>query len=84
MAPLTPRLVVPIDVENHPREQKVPLHNRWHPDIPPVADVTEGEFFRIEMVDWSGGRVKDDNSADDMKSMDFTIVSLYFSSGDVI
>ena len=83
MAPLTPRLVVPIDVENHPREQKVPLHNRWHPDIPPVADVTEGEFFRIEMVDWSGGRVKDDNSADDMKSMDFTIVSLYFSSGDV-
>jgi len=58
MAPLTPRLVVPIDVENHPREQKVPLHNRWHPDIPPVADVTEGEFFRIEMVDWSGGRVR--------------------------
>ena len=83
MAPLTPRLVVPIDVKKHPWEQKVPLHNRWHPDIPPVADVTEGEFFRIEMVDWSGGRVKDDNSADDMKSMDFTIVSLYFSSGDV-
>jgi len=83
MAPLTPRLVVPIDVKRHPWEQKVPLHNRWHPDIPPVADVTEGEFFRIEMVDWSGGRVKDDNSADDMKSMDFTIVSLYFSSGDV-
>jgi len=73
MAPLTPRLVVPIDVKKHPWEQKVPLHNRWHPDIPPVADVTEGEFFRIEMVDWSGGRVKDDNSADDMKSMDFTI-----------
>ncbi|CAO2178143.1 unnamed protein product [Urochloa humidicola] len=49
------------------------LHNRWHPDIPPVADVTEGELFRVEMVDWSGGQVKDDNSADDMKSMDFTI-----------
>ncbi|PVH38001.1 hypothetical protein PAHAL_5G147400 [Panicum hallii] len=73
MAPLAPRLVVPIDVKKHPWEQKVPLHNRWHPDIPPVADVTEGEFFRIEMVDWSGGRVKDDNSADDMKSMNFTI-----------
>ncbi|KAF8748387.1 hypothetical protein HU200_012923 [Digitaria exilis] len=53
--------------------QKVPLHNRWHPDIPPVADVTEGELFRVEMVDWSGGRVRDDNSADDMKCMDFTI-----------
>jgi formamidase len=69
---------VPIDVKKQPWEQKVPLHNRWHPDIPPVADVTEGELFRVEMVDWSGGRVKDDNSADDMKFMDFTIVSLYF------
>nr|CAB3474357.1 unnamed protein product [Digitaria exilis] len=73
MAPLTPRLVVPIEVKKHPWEQKVPLHNRWHPDIPPVADVTEGELFRVEMVDWSGGRVRDDNSADDMKCMDFTI-----------
>lgn len=78
MAPLSPRLVVPVDVKKLPREQKVPLHNRWHPDIPPVADVTEGELFRVEMVDWSGGRVRDDNSADDLKFMDFTIVSLYF------
>jgi len=78
MAPLTPRLVVPIDVKKQPWEQKVPFHNRWHPEIPPVADVTEGELFRVEMVDWSGGRVKDDNSADDMKFMDFTIVSLFF------
>ncbi|XP_008673058.1 acetamidase/Formamidase family protein isoform X1 [Zea mays] len=73
MAPLSPRLVVPVDVKKLPREQKVPLHNRWHPDIPPVADVTEGELFRVEMVDWSGGRVRDDNSADDLKFMDFTI-----------
>ena len=78
MAPLTPRLVVPIDVKKQPWEQKVPLHNRWHPEIPPVADVTEGELFRVEMVDWSGGRVRDDNSADDLKFMDFTIVSLHF------
>jgi hypothetical protein len=77
MAPLTPRLVVPIDVKKQPWEQKVPLHNRWHPDIPPVADVTEGELFRVEMVDWTGGRVRDDNSADDIKSLDLTIVSLY-------
>ncbi|WVZ68715.1 hypothetical protein U9M48_017620 [Paspalum notatum var. saurae] len=69
MAPLTPRLVVPIDVKKQPWEQELPLHNRWHPDIPPVADVTEGELFRVEMVDWSGGKVKDDNSADDIKFM---------------
>ncbi|KAM0923912.1 hypothetical protein ACQ4PT_005217 [Festuca glaucescens] len=73
MAPLTPRLVVPIDVKKKPWEQKVHLHNRWHPDIPPVADVTEGELFRVEMVDWTGGRVKDDDSADDIKFLDLTI-----------
>uniref|UniRef100_A0A0E0C849 dCMP deaminase n=1 Tax=Oryza meridionalis TaxID=40149 RepID=A0A0E0C849_9ORYZ len=73
MAPPTPRLVVPIDVSKKPWEQKVPLHNRWHPDIPPVADVTEGELFRVEMVDWTGGRVSDDNSADDIKFLDLTI-----------
>ncbi|VAI62477.1 unnamed protein product [Triticum turgidum subsp. durum] len=71
MAPLTPRLVVPIDVKKKPWEQEVPLHNRWHPDIPPVADVTQGELFRVEMVDCTGGQVRDDDSADDIKSLDF-------------
>jgi formamidase len=79
MAPLTPRLVVPIDVKRKPWEQKVHLHNRWHPDIPPVADVTEGELFRVEMVDCTGGRVRDDDSADDIKFLDLTIVSSHFS-----
>nr|AUZ41871.1 formamidase [Musa acuminata AAA Group] len=73
MAPLTPRVVVPVDVKKKPWEQKLPLHNRWHPDIPAVADVTEGEVFRVEMVDWTGGRVGDDNSAEDIKSLDLTI-----------
>ena len=30
-----------------PWEQETPLHNRWHPDIPPVASVVEGETFRV-------------------------------------
>ena len=30
-----------------PWEQETPLHNRWHPDIPPVASVVEGEAFRV-------------------------------------
>ncbi|RRT49035.1 hypothetical protein BHE74_00018314 [Ensete ventricosum] len=74
MAPLTPRVVVAVDVKKKPWEQKLPLHNRWHPDIPPVADVTEGEVFRVEMVDWTGGRVGDDTSAEDIKSLDLTII----------
>nr|CAD1828201.1 unnamed protein product [Ananas comosus var. bracteatus] len=73
MAPLTPRVVVPIDVRKKPWEQKLPLHNRWHPEIPPVADVTEGELFRVEMVDWTGGQVTDNDSAADIKFMDLSI-----------
>lgn len=75
MAPLTPRVVVPIDVRKKPWEQKLPLHNRWHPEIPPVADVAEGELFRVEMVDWTGGLVSDNDSAADIKFMDLSIVS---------
>lgn len=32
-----------------------------------VATVSEGELFRVEMVDWTGGQIKDDDSADDVK-----------------
>jgi formamidase len=76
MAPPTPRLVVPIDLKKKPCEQKLPLHNRWHPDIPPVADVNSGEVFRVEMVDWTGGAIKDDNSALDIKLVDLSVVSV--------
>jgi formamidase len=69
------RLVFPIDVKKKPWEQKLPLHNRWHPDIPPVAEVTVRELFRVEMVDFSGGRITKEYSAEDIKNADPSIVS---------
>lgn len=77
MAPRTPRLVVPIDLNSKPWQQKLPLHNRWHPDIPPAAEVKTGEVFRVEMVDWTGGAIKDDDSALDIKTIDLSTVSTY-------
>lgn len=77
MAPRTPKLVVPIDINIKPWQQKLPLHNRWHPQIPAVSDVKTCELFRIEMVDWTGGIVKDDNSALDIKFIDFSTVSTF-------
>lgn len=76
MAPPTPRLVVPIDLKKKPWEQKLPFHNRWHPDIPPVAEVKVGEMFRVEMVDATGGVIKDDDSAIDVKTIDASTVSI--------
>jgi formamidase len=75
MAPSTPRLVVPIDLKKKPWEQILPLHNRWHPGIPPVAEVKVGEVFRVEMVDWTGGMIKDNDSAIDVKTIDLSSVS---------
>ncbi|CAK9144031.1 unnamed protein product [Ilex paraguariensis] len=67
------RLVVPIDLKKKPREQKLPLHNRWHPDIPLVAEVKVGEVFRVEMVDWSGGGVTKEYTAEDIKYADLSV-----------
>ncbi|XP_062076373.1 uncharacterized protein LOC133781416 [Humulus lupulus] len=68
MAQYGPRLIVPIDVKKKPRGQKVPLHNRWHPDIPPVAEAVTGKVFRVEMMDFSGGSITKDYTADDIKN----------------
>ncbi|KAL6961369.1 formamidase, partial [Sarracenia purpurea var. burkii] len=76
MAPPTPRLVIPIDLKKKPWEQKFPLHNRWHPDIPPASEVKTGEVIRVEMVDWTGGNIKDDDSATDIKFIDLSNVSI--------
>lgn len=79
MAPPTPKQVVTIDLTKKPWEQKLPLHNRWHPYIPPVAEIKVGELFRVEMSDWTGGVIKDDDSALDIKSIDLSAVSMNFN-----
>ncbi len=40
---------------------------RWQ-----VGKVKEGELFRVETIDWTGGQIKDDDSADDVKNIDLT------------
>ncbi|KAJ4950624.1 hypothetical protein NE237_027456 [Protea cynaroides] len=80
MAPTT-RLVVPIDLKKKPSEQKLPLHNRWHPDIPSVADVTEGEMFRVEMVDCNGGSIGDNDNALDILTT--SLFAAHYLSGPI-
>ncbi|GER36002.1 acetamidase/Formamidase family protein [Striga asiatica] len=67
--------VVPVDLTKKPWDQKLPLHNRWHPDIPPVAEVRTGELFRVEMVDFSGGAITKEYTAHDIKFADPSVVS---------
>ena len=112
MPPRTPRPIVTVDVKKKAEDQTTTsLHNRWHPDIPPVSrhvthgrlsdllsslyvmqctgtsdlirdygfphqvgTVKEGDLFRVETVEWTGGQIKDDDSAEDVKTVDLTKV----------
>ncbi|OQO11668.1 putative formamidase [Cryoendolithus antarcticus] len=48
------------------------LHNRWHPDVPAVGTIKNGETVKIECVDWTGGQIKNDDSANDVRDVDLT------------
>ena len=75
------KTIISVDPKKNPWEQETPLHNRWHPDIPPVASVKEGEVFRVECVDWTGGQIKNDESSDDVKNVDLSQV--HYLSGPI-
>ncbi|MDX6752638.1 formamidase [Geminicoccaceae bacterium 1502E] len=57
------------------------LHNRWHPDIPIAVTVKPGDDFILECVDWTGGAIKNDDDASDVRDVDLTKV--HFLSGPV-
>ena len=50
------KTVISVDIKKPPTEQPSPLHNRWHPDIPPVVTVKPGDDFIVEALDWTAGR----------------------------
>ena len=63
------KTLIKVDLSATPESQDV-LHNRWHPDLPMVATVKPGEEFRVECIDWTGGQIKDDDSAQDILTVD--------------
>ncbi|TVR42187.1 MAG: acetamidase/formamidase family protein [Planctomycetota bacterium] len=72
--------LIKIDLKTPPTEQ-AQIHNRWHPDIPMVATVKPGQEFRVECMDWTGGQIKDDDSATDIKVVDLSQV--HYLSGPI-
>jgi formamidase len=72
--------LIGVDVSSSAEKQDF-LHNRWHPDIPMVSWVKPGDQFRVECIDWTGGQIKDDDSATDVKVVDLTKV--HYLSGPI-
>lgn len=58
----------------NPPEPPLPalLRSHWEALCGQVGKVKEGELFRVETIDWTGGQIKDDDSADDVKNIDLT------------
>ena len=70
-----------IDLNKSVFDQEKPLHNRWHPDIPATVFVKPGQIFKMECIDWTGGQIKNNNDACDIKNVDLTRV--HYLSGPV-
>ena len=75
-----PETLIKIDLTKSAYENDM-IHNRWHPDVPMVAKVKPGDDFIIETYDWTGGFIKNNNSADDVRDIDLTTV--HFLSGPI-
>lgn len=73
--------LIKVDVNKSPNEQPTQLHNRWHPSIPAVATVKPNEVFRVECLDWTGGQIKNDDSANDIRDVDLNQV--HYLSGPI-
>jgi formamidase len=61
-----PEVIFPLDSTKKFEDQVKIGHNRWHPEIPPVASVKPGDSFRVDCREWFDGAIVNDDSADDV------------------
>jgi formamidase len=61
-----PRNIFPLDSTKSFEDQQQLGHNRWHPEVPPVATVKPGDTFRVDCREWFDGAIVNDDSAEDI------------------
>ncbi|GAA4197253.1 acetamidase/formamidase family protein [Streptosporangium oxazolinicum] len=69
-----PELIFPLDSKRKFTDQVKIGHNRWHPEIPPVAWVKPGDSFRVHCREWFDGAIHNDDSAEDIRDAPLTTV----------
>jgi len=65
------RYAAKVSLDKDAAEQEC-LHNRWHPDNPSYGTIKQNEVVKIECVDWTGGQIGNNDSADDVRDVDLT------------
>jgi formamidase len=69
-----PKTLFKVNLKKPMAEQELVGHNRWHPEIPPVVSVNPGDVFRIECKDWTDGQIKNNDSPNDVRDVELSIV----------
>ena len=67
-----PDVVFTVDQAKSMRDQAVPGHNRWHPDVPVATMVRPGQSIRVECREWTDGQIGNNDSANDVRDVDLT------------
>jgi len=58
-----------VDQSKSAADQAVPLHNRWHPDVPSASSVKPGSEFRVECREWTDAQLGNNDSANDVRDV---------------
>ncbi len=71
-----PKTVFSVDQAKSMREQAVPGHNRWHPDVPSAVKVRPGEDFRVECREWTDSQIQNNDSANDVRDVNLLVAHM--------
>jgi formamidase len=72
--------LISVDLSESPHTNEN-IHNRWHPDIPINVWVEPGDDFKIETYDWTGGQIKNNDDASDVR--DVELEQVHYLSGPI-
>ncbi|MGW3469609.1 formamidase [Saccharopolyspora sp. NPDC000995] len=71
-----PEVIFSVDQSKSMREQAVPGHNRWHPDVPVAAMVRPGQEFRVECREWTDAQLGNNDSANDVRDVNLNLTHM--------
>jgi formamidase len=67
-----PDVAFSVDQSKSMRDQAVPGHNRWHPEVPPASSVRPGSEFRVECREWTDAQLGNNDSSNDVRDVDLS------------
>jgi len=74
-----PEVIFKLDSSKKFEDQEKLGHNRWHPEIPPVATIKPGDSFRVDCREWFDGAIGNNDSAEDIR--DAPLLTVHKLSG---